>query len=100
MWKNKVAKTIEWLKSIYGQDMLVSRGKNHDYLGMDLDFTKPGEVKVTMINYLKGVLEDFPEIITRSATSPGGDHLFTVIPDDKRKLLDESRALAFHQSVT
>ena len=33
--------------------MTVSRGKNHKYLGMDLDFTTKGEVKVTMVDYTK-----------------------------------------------
>ena len=28
--------------------MTVSRRKNHKYLGMDLDFTTKGEVKITM----------------------------------------------------
>jgi hypothetical protein len=37
--------------------MRVSRGKDHDKLGMDLDAV---EVKITMIDYLEGVLEDFP----------------------------------------
>jgi hypothetical protein len=31
--------TITWLKSIYGEDVRVSRGKKQDYLGMDLDTT-------------------------------------------------------------
>jgi hypothetical protein len=54
--KNEVTKMIEWLESIYGQDMLIYRGKNHDYLGMDFDFTNPGEVEITISDYLKGVL--------------------------------------------
>jgi hypothetical protein len=58
-----------------------------------------GEVKITTIDYLKGVLEDFPEIIVRSTTSLATDHIFTVIPNTERKLLDEPRALAFHHSV-
>jgi hypothetical protein len=99
MEKNEVTQTIERLKSIYGQDMRVSRGKKHDNLGIDLDFTNPGEVKITMIDYLKGVLEEFPEVITRNATSPGADHLFIVRPYDERKLPGESRALAFHHSL-
>jgi hypothetical protein len=41
---------IKWLKSIYGQDMRVSLGKKHDYLGMDLDFSVPGEVSVAMVD--------------------------------------------------
>jgi hypothetical protein len=45
----EVTKMIVWLKSIYGDDMRVSRGKSRDYLGMDLDFNVPGQVKITMI---------------------------------------------------
>jgi hypothetical protein len=40
--------------------MHVSRGLVHDYLGMTLDYSTKGEVKVTMVNYLKGVLNEFP----------------------------------------
>jgi hypothetical protein len=58
--EEEVTRMIKWLKSIYGEDMRVSRGRVHDYLGMTLDFTKKGEVKVTMIDYLKKVISDFP----------------------------------------
>jgi hypothetical protein len=78
---DEVTKTIEWLKSIYGQDMRVSRGKKHDYLGMDLDYSNDGEVKITMINYLKGFLEDFPEAIVKTAATPAAGHLFTIRPE-------------------
>jgi hypothetical protein len=47
--ENEVTKIIKWLKKIYGDDMRVSREKKHDYLGMDLDFTVTGEVRVTMV---------------------------------------------------
>jgi hypothetical protein len=77
----------------------VSRGKKHDYLGMDLNFSIAGEVKITMIDYLKGVLEDFRKVIVKRATSLASDQLFTVQPDDERNFLDEPRALAFHHSV-
>jgi hypothetical protein len=70
--------TITWLKSIYGEDMRVSRGKKHDYLGMDLDYSVQGEVKVTMIDYLKRVITEFPEEITGTASSPAAERLFTV----------------------
>jgi hypothetical protein len=50
--------------------MHVSRGLVHDYLGMTLDYSTKGVVKVTMVDYLKGVLGDFPEEITRSAPTP------------------------------
>jgi hypothetical protein len=96
---DEVTKTIEWLKSIYGQDMRVSRGKKHDYLGIDLDYYNDGEVKITMINYLKGVLDDFLEAIVNTASAPAADNLFTIIPEKECKALNESEAMAFHHSV-
>ena len=48
---------IKWVKGMYGDDMLISRGKKHEYLGMDMYYSVPGEVRVTMVNYLK-ILSD------------------------------------------
>jgi hypothetical protein len=80
--EKEVSKLITWLKSVYGEDMRVSRGKVNDYLGMTLDFTNKGEVKVTMIDYLKGVINDFPEIITGTAITPATANLFDMRPED------------------
>jgi hypothetical protein len=91
--------TITWLKSIYGEDMRVSRGKKHDYLGMDLDYSVPGEVKVTMVDYLKRVITEFPEEITGTASSPAAERLFTIRPDGESVPLEEKRAIAFHHCV-
>jgi hypothetical protein len=66
---------------------------------MDLDYSNDGEVKIMMINYLKGVLEDFPEAIVNSAATPAADHLFTIKPDGECKPLGEPKAMAFHHSV-
>jgi hypothetical protein len=77
----EVTKTIDWMKIIYGEDMRVSRGKKHDYLSMDLDFTNKGEVKITMIDYIKGALEEFLEVIVGTARTPAANHLFTVRSD-------------------
>jgi hypothetical protein len=55
-----------------------SRGKVHDYLGMMLDFSNPGEVTVTMIDYLKTVLHDAPKEMRGSAATPAASHLFEV----------------------
>ena len=61
-----ITKFIEWLKHTYEcifEDglcaMQVSRGKNHDYLGMQLDFTKHGKVKFTMDDYVADMVRDF-----------------------------------------
>jgi hypothetical protein len=97
--EKEVSKLITWLKSVYGEDMGLSRGKVHDYLGMTIDFTNKGEVKVTMIDYLKGVINDFPEVITGTAMPPATANLFDVIPEDERKVLGEEQARAFHHPV-
>ena len=35
--KKVVEEIINWVKGLYGQDMSISRGNNHDYLGMIID---------------------------------------------------------------
>jgi hypothetical protein len=77
----EVTKMIDWLKSILWDDMWVSRVEIHDYLGMELDFTEPGELKITMIPYLKEVTRDFTEEITGRAASQAAEHLFTARED-------------------
>ena len=53
MGKNK---GDESLAKQYG-DINVKRGRVHEDLGMDLDYTKPGQVKVSMKQYMKGYLK-------------------------------------------
>ena len=52
-----------------------------------------------MIPYIKQIIEDFPEEITSSAPAPHTDYLFKIRDEDKRKLLEEERAKAFHHTV-
>jgi hypothetical protein len=39
--------------------MTVSRGKIHKYLGMTLDYSVPGQVKITMLDYVNEILAAF-----------------------------------------
>jgi hypothetical protein len=39
---NEVTRVIDWLKCIYVDNMHVSRGLVHDYLGMTLDYSTKG----------------------------------------------------------
>ena len=94
----EVTKIMEWFKLIYG-NVCVSRGKIHNYLEMNIDFTDKGKVKISMVAFLKKVIEDFPEVITSSAATPATDRLFNVWDNSKRKLLDVERARAFHHAV-
>ena len=56
-------------------------GRVHDYLGMDLDYSTKGEVKIGMIKYLQNVEDKFTEPILGTAKSPAGEHLFQVRKD-------------------
>jgi hypothetical protein len=94
-----VYNTIAWLKGIYGEYMRISRGKKQDYLGMDLDYSIPGEGKVTMVDYSKRAITEFPEVITGEAVSPATERLFTVRPKGEGKPLEEKRAISFHHCV-
>ena len=44
----------KWLQAEYGQikAVTVTRGKKHVYLGMTLDYSTDGEVKVDMVDYV------------------------------------------------
>ena len=52
-----------------------------------------------MIPYSKKIIDDFPERVTSTAPTPTGDHLFTVRLDNKRILLPEEQAHAFHHTT-
>ena len=60
MDSNEVTKRIEHFKKIYGNRMTIHRGKVHDYLGMDLDFSTAKVLKIGMIKYIKKIIDEFP----------------------------------------
>jgi hypothetical protein len=88
-------------ENTYGSDDLghvkVVRGKTHDYLGMILDFTDDGAMKVDMIYYIKGVLEDFPYPIGPTKVTPWTEKLLKVQNDAPK--LEEERCSIFHTYV-
>ena len=79
--------------------MIVTREKVHDYLGMDLDYTKKGVLRVSMIKYLKKVFDNFLEQITSTSSSPAVDHLFKICEGDAVKVLPKEQAVNFHHTV-
>ena len=91
-------KFAEWLNKAYGKHKPVepTRGKIHEYLGMTFDFNVKGKVKIGMIDYVKSMIEDFPEEILKSASTPASEKLF-----DKGQggLLNKSKKEAYHNTV-
>jgi hypothetical protein len=47
---------------MYGKHgrVTATRGRVHDYLGMELDYQKRGELKINMTKYVENILNDFP----------------------------------------
>ena len=88
-----------YLARIYGPKLTMHTGRKHDYLGIDLEFREDGNLDVSMVKYLKGVIEAFPEQIVGKSATPARDRLFDIRDKKDRKLLEEERAVAFHHTT-
>jgi hypothetical protein len=98
---------ITWLRQEYESifedgsgKMSVSRGKVHTYLGMTLDFTLQGRVKITMFHYFEKIIVTFEKADPQAKgtkTSAAPSNLFTV--DDDCKKLNIIKATQFHNIV-
>jgi hypothetical protein len=66
------------LDSEFGKEtpLSKSRGKVHNYLGMMLDFSVPGQVMVTIIDYIKMICMDLLKGMIGTAATPATNHLF------------------------
>jgi hypothetical protein len=100
-----VTTVLGLLDGRYGQEIVggkrapltVNRGKVHDYLGMTLDFSEDGVVKIDMQDYVKKVLGEMPEDMDGTATSPAAQYLFQV--KEGIELLDKTKSEFFHATV-
>ena len=90
---------LKQLNGAFGQEgpLTIHHGKKHDYLGMWLDFSIDGKVQVQMFDYINNMLNDLPEDMGGTVTSPAADHLFTV--SDTGKKLDREQSEMFHHNV-
>lgn len=57
--------------------------KIHNYLGIILDYKMPAVVRVSMVDYINGIIYEFLEVIGGEVASPAANHLFLVQSDDK-----------------
>jgi hypothetical protein len=103
--KKAVDDFIEWCRAKWEDptitEMKPSRGKVHDYLGMILDYSEPGKVKIQMKDYVAKTLNEFKyqdELrATKPVTSPAAEKLFSV--NDKTPKLDKAMGEEFHGTV-
>ena len=85
---NQVTNLLTHIEKIYSEKFPVYLRKKHTYLGMNLDFSILGVVKVLMESYVMKIMEEFQKefldiILTLSKTC-AANHLLTVNPDGKK----------------
>ena len=90
-----VDKVIKEIEDRYGK-MSVTRGKEHEFLGMKIKFKK-NKLEIDMKKHILKAMEVFPEEITRNAATPAKSFLFNV--RDECEKLDNGRADSFHSVV-
>ena len=69
----------------------------HDYLGITLDYSQEGTVKVTMIDYIKQMLVDLLDDMNGIAATLAADHLFQM--NLELVLLSPDKAELFHHNM-
>jgi hypothetical protein len=87
-----------WLNKLYGKHgkVTATQGPVHEYLGMTFDFSNKGKLIVSIADYMKKLVDEFPIPITKTASLPADEDLFA---EGKGPLLDAKRAKIFHAWV-
>ena len=91
---------IECLQSICNDEEIgklkVNCGPRHEFLGMMLDHSEPGKIKVDMTEHVGKMVEEFEMEceLPKSAKTPAAEHLFKI--NDKCEKLNEKMAGDFH----
>jgi hypothetical protein len=87
---------IDTLNTRYGElePLTVTRGDVHDYLGMTLDYSTPGQVSIRMDDYISNLFEEAPANMAGTATTPAADHLFSV--NETPEYVDDVTSELFH----
>ena len=92
----EVTKMCNKLKELYGE-IVVHRGKVHDYLGMQLTFKDDGKLDVNMVPYVNETSKMFPEELNGIVRTPAADCLLNVNPNGIK--LDTKKTVP-HSSCT
>ena len=95
----EVTKIITLLSDTFGKEapLTVNRGLTHDYLGMTIDYSDKGKVKIDMKDYIENILKEMPDDMAGVAPTPAANHLFDVNTDAPK--LNEAKKEFFHHVV-
>ena len=97
-----VTDIIRRLNDKYGKitPMVSTRGKIHEYLGMTIDFSDVGKVKITMYDYVDEMINKLPTEMIGESSTPAASHLFKIRDnDDVNRLLTPDLSEEFHHLV-
>ena len=75
--------------------MTIMRGKVHKYLEMTIDYSSPGKIILSMINYIVKMLDVILEDMKGESATPAAHHLFD-IAEDATKLSQDDTDLFHH----
>jgi hypothetical protein len=94
-----VTAVIDMIEGEFGKEAPITkgRGKVHEYLGMTIDFSTDGKVRFSMIDYVKGMLDELPEDMGGECVTPASSFLFEVDADCEK--LDSEAADFFHHNT-
>ena len=95
----EVDRLISYLKTKYGDNLSEQEGPVVDYLGTHIYYPGDGTVQFSQIPYLSKILDDFPEQITATKSSPAADYLFKIRDEAEATYLEDERANAFHHAT-
>ena len=89
---------LQWIKDTFGQlgEVKMTQGLLHDYLGMTLDYSVPGQVSIDMSHYVEKMVKGIPQENLKGASvaSLWNENLFKVQHDSAP--LEKEQTELFH----
>ena len=97
--KRYLKKSVILINGIRLQNVIITEGKVHEYVGMTLDWSNDSYVKITMYDFLEDILKEVDEKGDMNGTSPtpASDKLFET--DKNSEKLSEKEADYYHRIV-
>ena len=89
----------EWCQKKYGglKDVECHRGRIHQFLGMELDFSNQGMCHVKQFGHVKDMITNYEvDIGNKTAATPASNHLFD---KGEGRLLSDAERESFHSAV-
>ena len=91
-----VTDILQKVKSHFG-DIVITRGKEHSFLGMDITFTGDGTLEISTKDYVKEAVKQFSEDVSKVVSMPASHGLFTI--DAESPLLSTEKSDLYHSIV-